>query len=356
MPRSLGTVACAMLGQHPQMYGILETRLYEVEPMEEWWNFERKHGKTPGGLLRDVAEIIFGDQSERTVERTKRWLWRRRTWPTVNILQALASCVSPLRLVEKNPIPPATDQSIQDSLERRIRCFPQARFLWLVRCPFCYGISLLEMLEFLKKGRHYPLVNQRPGRTKHHKTRQPNQDPQLSWYRVNKNIMAFLGNLPEERHRRIRGEDLLADPDKHLCEIARWLNLRSDLRAIEEMKHPERSPFACMGPPNALGGGDGKFFSSPALRRPNPHNHQKLRVRAEDVLRNPDEACERTNRIALRLCEAFHAASPNFVGAVHQTMSDQSNPRYKTFDPVAPANMVPFVHFFVHRRDFLSAF
>src|SRR5262249_1562521 len=174
------------------------------------------------------------------------------------VLQVLASKVSPLRLVEKNPIPPASDQSIQDSLERRIRCFPQARFLWLMRCPFCYGVSLLEMLEMLenlKKRRHSRVADEPARKLRHHNPGQPKEDPQTSWYRVNKHIMAFLANLPEERHRRIRGEDLLANPDKHLCEIARWLNLRSDPRAIEEMKHPERSPFACLGPRNALGGG-----------------------------------------------------------------------------------------------------
>jgi|SRR5215831_7530824 len=273
MPRSLGTLACAMLGQHPQMYGILETRLYEVETVDEWWNFERKRGKTPGGLLRDVAEIIFGDQSEGTVERTRRWLWRRRTWPTVDILQALASSVSPLRLVEKNPIPPASDQSIQDSLERRIRCFPQARFLWLVRCPFCYGRSL-EMLQTLKRRRNSRSVDTTPRKFADKNARQPREDPQASWLRVNKHIQAFLKRFPEERCRRIRGEDLLADPDKHLYELARWLDLRADSRAIEEMKHPERSPFACMGPRNALGGGDGKFFRNPALRPPTPHKHR----------------------------------------------------------------------------------
>ena len=36
--------------------------------------------------------------------------------------------------------------------------------------------------------------------------------------------------------------------------------------AIEPMLHPERSPFACMGPSNAPLGNDLNFLKSPELR------------------------------------------------------------------------------------------
>ena len=44
-------------------------------------------------------------------------------------------------------------------------------------------------------------------------------------------------------------------------------------RAIEEMKHPERSPYACFGPPGARFGNDRFFLERPALRpeRAEPH-------------------------------------------------------------------------------------
>jgi hypothetical protein len=94
----------------------------------------------------------------------------------------------------------------------------------------------------------------------------PVLDPQLVWYRVNANIVKFLATLSAKQQMRIRGEDLLSDPDYHLQEIAGWLGLRTDPAAIEEMKHPEHSPFARVGPWNARAGGDGKFFRHPALR------------------------------------------------------------------------------------------
>ena len=51
---------------------------------------------------------------------------------------------------------------------------------------------------------------------------------------------------------RVRGEDLLGEPDTYLRKIAEWLGLRTDEEAIEAMKHPEQSPYACIGPENAL--------------------------------------------------------------------------------------------------------
>ena len=42
--------------------------------------------------------------------------------------------------------------------------------------------------------------------------------------------------------------------------------MRADAEAIDEMKHPERSPYACFGPPGARYGNDTFFLESPALR------------------------------------------------------------------------------------------
>jgi hypothetical protein len=36
-PRSFSSVVAAMLGQHPQMYGMPELQLFGAETMAEWW-------------------------------------------------------------------------------------------------------------------------------------------------------------------------------------------------------------------------------------------------------------------------------------------------------------------------------
>lgn len=60
----------------------------------------------------------------------------------------------------------------------------------------------------------------------------------------------------------------MANPRENLAFICRWLEIRDDDDAIEEMMHPERSPFACFGPINALFGNDPNFLRGPTFR---PH-------------------------------------------------------------------------------------
>jgi hypothetical protein len=48
------------------------------------------------------------------------------------------------------------------------------------------------------------------------------------------------------------------------------LDVRTDEEAIEAMKHPERSPYACFGPVNARFGNNPGFQREPALRNGSP--------------------------------------------------------------------------------------
>ena len=75
---------------------------------------------------------------------------------------------------------------------------------------------------------------------------------------------------------RVRGEDLLSEPDTYLRKIAEWLGLRTDEEALEAMKHPEQSPYACIGPANAPFGNNRGFLQAPALRPYSPAQKLKL--------------------------------------------------------------------------------
>jgi hypothetical protein len=101
-------------------------------------------------------------------------------------------------------------------------------------------------------------------------------EPQFAWHDFNVNILNFLDTIPAGRQMRIRGEDVMNDPPRHLGAICRWLGLREDADAIDEMMHPERSPFACFGPLDAMFGNDPNFLSGPSFR---PH---KVRMPALD--------------------------------------------------------------------------
>ena len=81
-----------------------------------------------------------------------------------------------------------------------------------------------------------------------------------------RNICEFLHAVPASHTLRVRGEDIVSDPARGLREVLAWLGLRMDDEAIEEMKHPERSPYACYGLPSAHFGNERAFLQDPALR------------------------------------------------------------------------------------------
>jgi hypothetical protein len=252
-PRSFTTVICAVLGQHPQMYALPETHLFTCSTIGQWWTLYRGTDRTQG-LARGVAEIIFGGQTPAAIQQARQWLLQRCQLPTTEVLRSIMQRVEPRILVEKTPQATAEIAHMQ----RMSRAFPDARFLHLLRHPFGQVRSRLERrLSASELGEPEALLKA---------AHRLGGDPQLLWYRCHRNILAFLKTIPPGSHLQIRGEDILSEPDHHLPRIARWLELRSGPVEIEQMKHPERSPFADFGPANARRGGDEKFFQHPALR------------------------------------------------------------------------------------------
>lgn len=269
LPRSFTSLVCAMLGQHPQLYGLPETHLLCEETLGDW--FERA-ARAPWpmahGLLRAVAQLYFGAQDETTIRMARKWLMARSDLTTEFVFKLLADRVFPLALADKSP-------STVDSLEvlQRARAwFPQARFIHLVRHPRGYGESVMKLI----KSRRQPLppshwllrVASRPAPHEDAQRRRdpPVLDPQNEWHARNTMICDFLQSVPDDQHLRVRGEDLLREPDETLRQIATWMGLRTDASAIEEMKHPERSHYAFPGPLGARYGNDGLFLQQPALR------------------------------------------------------------------------------------------
>jgi hypothetical protein len=265
-PRSFSSVAAGMLGQHPQMYGVPELQLLGVETMAEWWQLCAKATfPMTHGLLRAVAELYFGEQTDETILRARTWLRRRSHFTTGGIIKALSRRVQPLILVEKSP-------SIcyrKNSLQRALRVFPRARFIHLVRHPWGHSRSVLKAVHDTEQDGPVPYWIMRlaafPERPEQKKL-SASVHPQRSWQVLNRNIVSFLEQMPATQWIRVRGEDLLAKPEQELPRLAHWLGIRADSAAIEEMKHPERSAFACLGPSNARLGNDIHFLTGPTLR------------------------------------------------------------------------------------------
>ena len=268
-PRSFSSVICAMLGQHPQMHGLPETHLFGDETMALWWaRAGRAEYPMADGLLRAVAQICFREQTAESIKLAVGWLRRRSGLTSGMILEELAREADPSILIEKSP---STVHTI-GSMERVLRFFPQARFIHLVRHPKGYSESVLKYLDELAKLGPVPgwltylAAFPEPSTDWETESQHPDVDPQRGWYVLNMNIVTFLNSVSHTQWIRVRGEDLLANPDQDLPQIADWMGLRTDDEAIEEMKHPERSPYACFGPPGARIGNDILFLQNPVAR------------------------------------------------------------------------------------------
>jgi hypothetical protein len=268
-PCTFSWIICGMLGRHPQMYGLPELHLFTAETMAGWLDLcARESYDIDHGLLRAVAEIYFGTQTEHTIARARGWLARRAHFTTGFLLELLVDRLKPLIPVEKSP-------SIvfrSEFLERAFRMFPKARFLHLVGHPMTYGESVMEILR--EAARRQPLPQSHwllqlasyPRPDVGDVSAGPVLDPQGGWYSLNTTIVAFLKSIPDDQKRTVRGEDLLTDAGDSIPQIAAWLGLRADSEALEEMKHPERSPYACYGPSNAPFGSDIFLLPGPIFR------------------------------------------------------------------------------------------
>ncbi len=247
--RSFSSVVCAVLGQHPMTYGLPEVNLFIAETVDELMRMHASRAHGAHGLLRTLAQIHDGEQTEETVTAAKIWLDQRRKWTTKQVFDHICEAVAPKMCVDKTPRTVLSAQYI----ERAYEMYPDANFLHLTRHPRSTGKSLINNLK----------RNEEWGGT----FDADRIDPENIWLRAHNNVVDFAMTLPEGQCLRIQGEELLTDPDLYLPQIADWLGLDSGPEAIESMLHPENSPFACYGPEEAKMGNDPEFLESPAFRR-----------------------------------------------------------------------------------------
>ena len=100
-PRTHAGVVCAMLGQHPQTYGLPETHLFAAPTMAGWWAAcEKTKFRMADGLLRAVAQIFVGQQTIDSIKAAEGWLRRRTQFSTGLVYEALVEAVSPMSCEE----------------------------------------------------------------------------------------------------------------------------------------------------------------------------------------------------------------------------------------------------------------
>ncbi|HRC73964.1 MAG TPA: sulfotransferase [Candidatus Competibacter sp.] len=253
--RSFSSVVCMSIGQHPDLYGLPEIYLGVVDTLDDWLALpsrsDSKHMNQ--GLLRVIAELHHGEQTEETVREARAWLHQHRHWTTTRMFYYLAERVAPRQLVDKSPA-----QGNPKNLARLHRMFPQAWFLHLTRHPRSTGNTFYRVKSAKALLQGYPDLTRLANMIEDH------------WIMIHTNILAFVASLPPGQAMRLLGEDFLAEPALYLRQIAEWLNIRTDDAAIEAMQHPETSPYARLGPANARHGNNRGFLEEPFLKAGRP--------------------------------------------------------------------------------------
>lgn len=263
-PRSFTSVVCGVIGQHPEIFGVPELNLFRSETVEEYLTGRAKGQdgrRSPfwrlmrfDGTLRAVAQLYAGEQTLNAVDLAQRWLQRRVHLSTAAVVRELCDRVSPLILLDKSP----SYVRRRVYLQRILDGFPDARFIHLLRHPrgVCDSIMKSEVgpLTALFLG---AIDETDDG---------PTPDPQLLWLNSHLNILRFLEDVPPAQWMRIRGEDFLGNLEPEAAAVCRWLDIDDSAQSVEAMKHPEHSPFACLGPATARLGGDPTFLQAPHLR------------------------------------------------------------------------------------------
>ncbi len=269
-PRSFTSLVSTMLGQHPQMYGFPELNLFMAETMDEFWRGTDNDGSRKStfwpvmrhGLLRTVAQLYSGEQTIDSVGLAYRWIRTRAQHKTSEVFKELQAKVAPGIAVEKSP----AYLRKRLYLDRLLAAFPNARFLHLLRHPRAQSESVLKarggklmllLLNTIDYTAPFPII-----------------EPQILWYEANLRIMDFLEQLPSEQWLRVRGEEVLRQPDIELARICKWLELPCGAHDLAAMKAPELSPYAHVGPVNARLGNDINFLLQPQLRPTRLQNYE----------------------------------------------------------------------------------
>jgi Sulfotransferase family len=244
-----------MIGQHPELAGLPELKLFSYRAIREleaslpaYW-IERGVTHRSPGLVRALAQFVFGDQSVESLAASRAWLGRRGHWSGADVLDILLARLAPRIAVEKSPENVASIAA----LRRLASAYPDARYLHLTRHPVTTQASMAEHL--LRTVPEHPRLGEPiAGIT--------------VWRDSHARILRFVAALPGDRLMRVRAEDVLNDPRPQLQAIAAWLRLATDAAAIDAMCHPEASPFARFGPPDSgvTGGHDRGFLADPAPR------------------------------------------------------------------------------------------
>lgn len=238
-PFSGAPVLTAMLGRHPAFCALPELNLFMASRMDELLEiFRVSQGSSGDGLLRAVAQLCFGGQLDATIALAKAWLAERADRPVRAVLDELRALAAPRRLVVQDAETPLRPSDIGRMLE----CAPDARFLLLVRHPWSQAVVLTDRLG----DRLFV-----PSDFKDHSFSPPQIDPQIPWYRANRNLETWLLKARPDACLHVTWEALISSPEPQLEAICQWLGAPAGASTVQAMADYSRWEFWGYGPPSA---------------------------------------------------------------------------------------------------------
>ncbi len=236
-PFSGASLLAGVLGQHPALVAVPELNLFLADSVGELLDiFAMGQGGHAHGLLRALAELDFGGQSDTAVWQAHRWLETRRSMPTAALLQHLAASVAPRRLI----VPDAESPLRPMDLQRLQAASPRIELIHLLRHPWSQGV----LLHGWARGRLFV-----PQDFKDHARRPPVLDPQIAWLRAEHNLDA-LWRLRAPLLR-LRGEALDEDFATAATALCAALGVTAESAATAAMAAQEHWRFAGHGPRSA---------------------------------------------------------------------------------------------------------
>ena len=257
-PRSYSSIISSMIGQHPELHSFPELQIFNDDSLEEMIqrNQQRFRRVASAGCIRSIAQVHDQKQTDESCTRAWLWIQKHRKWTSKQFFDYLRTKTDPLIAIEKTPV----NTWKTSRLLRILRWYPDAKFLHLTRSVNGNANSLKEFIKDQDK-----LLKRKPSTelTGRALTR---EYPASIWYICHKNILDVRPLIKQNNYLRIKGEDLLSHPLQILPHICKWLNIRQDISAIQNMLRPHESPYAFVGPRIAVGGNDGKFMRDPVFK------------------------------------------------------------------------------------------
>ncbi|MCA0045082.1 sulfotransferase family protein [Celeribacter litoreus] len=280
--RSFSSVLSAVIGQHPDAFGLPEVHLFVTPTVGEFLDMDApllgRRGATTG-LRRAVAELVFKKQTKETVDQARDWLMERREKTGAEVFRELCEIAGNRVMVDKSPT-----NSEESRLEEVYRAFPNAKYLHLSRHPRATCRSQYKAYA---------------GRSKYSQ-RAKKFDHEVYWYERHHSILNFSQRLNPDQYMFLHGEWFFEHPETFLEQICEWLGLSTDKKAIRMMMKPEESPFAVMGPENAPYGNNVGFIEKPHLRVGRP-KQETLEGPLEWVTDHETYFTEQTRSLAYQL-------------------------------------------------------